>query len=178
MIVEPLAVAGAYLLSPEPKEDHRGFFARMFDRAIWEEHGLDPTITQCNASFTKRAGTIRGLHFQRAPHEETKVVRCTQGRIFDVVADARKDSSTYGKWAAVELSAENHKMLYVPKGCVHGLQTLEDNSEVFYLVSTPFNKEADGGIRYTDPTFSIAWPMPAVDMTEKDMNLPFLADLV
>lgn len=177
MIFEPLAVDGAFLISPEPREDHRGFFARMFDRAEWEAHGLDPEVNQCNASFTKRAGTIRGLHYQRAPHQETKLVRCTKGKIFDVVADARKDSPTYGKWAGVELSADNRKMLYVPKGCVHGLQTLEDDSEVFYLVSTPFHKESDGGVRYSDPTFSIAWPLPPVDLSEKDTGLPFLAEV-
>lgn len=177
MIFEPLAVHGAFLVSPEPREDHRGFFARMYDEAEWKAKGLDPTVNQCNASFTKRAGTIRGLHYQRAPHQETKLVRCTKGKIFDVVADARPDSPTYGKWAGVELSAENHKMLYVPKGCVHGLQTLEDDSEVFYLVSTPFNKEADGGVRFSDPTFAIAWPLPPVDLSEKDMNLPFLTDI-
>jgi len=176
MIFEALAVDGAFLISPEPREDHRGFFARMFDVAEWQQHGLDPTVNQCNASFTKRAGTIRGLHYQRAPHEETKVIRCTKGKIFDVVADARKDSPTYGKWAGVELSADNHNMLYVPKGCVHGLQTLVDDCEVFYLVSTPFNKEADGGVRFSDPTFAIAWPLPPVDLSEKDTGLPFLTE--
>ncbi len=175
MIIEPLAVHGAFLISPEPKEDHRGFFARMYDRAIWEERGLDPTIEQCNASFTKKAGTVRGLHYQLPPHEETKVIRCTKGRIFDVVADRRKDSPTYGKWAGAELTADNHKMLYVPKGCAHGFQTLEDETEIFYLVSTAFHKDADRGIRYSDPTFAITWPLPVIELSEKDANLPFLA---
>lgn len=176
MIIEPLAVSGAFLLTPEPKEDHRGFFARMYDREIWKEHGMDPEIAQCNASLTKKAGTVRGLHYQLQPHEETKVIRCTKGKIFDVVADRRKDSPTYGKWAGVELTADNHHMLYVPKGCAHGFQTLEDNSEIFYLVSTAFNKEADRGIRCTDPSFAIAWPLPPIELSEKDANLPFLVD--
>lgn len=176
MIFEPLAVDGAFLISPEPKEDHRGFFARMYDRAIWEEHGLDPTILQCNASFTNAQGTVRGLHYQLPPHEETKTIRCTKGRIFDVVADRRKGSKTYGAWAGVELTAENHQMLYVPKGCAHGFQTLEDDVEIFYLVSTAFDKDSDRGIRCTDPTFAIAWPLPPVELSEKDANLPFLVD--
>lgn len=176
MIFEPLAVDGAFLISPEPKEDHRGFFARMYDQAIWEEHGLDPTIIQCNASLTFKKGTIRGLHYQLPPHEETKVIRCTKGSIFDVVADRRKHSNTFGKWAGVTLMADNHQMLYVPKGCAHGFQTLEDNAEIFYLVSTPFNKDADRGIRFSDETFAIAWPLPPVEISEKDQNLPFLKD--
>ncbi len=176
MIFEALPVEGAFLVSPEPKEDHRGFFARMYDEAIWKEHGLDPTIAQCNASFTKKPGTVRGLHYQLAPHEETKLIRCTRGSIFDVVADRRKKSPTYGMYAGVELTAENHKMLYVPKGCAHGFQTLEEDSEIFYLVSTPFNKDADRGIRYSDPTFKIAWPLPPIELSEKDASLPFLTD--
>jgi dTDP-4-dehydrorhamnose 3,5-epimerase len=177
VIFEPLAVDGAFLVKPEPREDHRGFFARMYDRAIWEERGLDPTIQQCNASLTKKAGTVRGLHYQRDPHGETKLVRCTKGAIFDVVADARKGSPTYGTWAGVELTAENHAMLYVPKGCVHGFQALEDFSEIFYVVSTPFNKEADGGVRFDDPTFGVTWPLPPVELSDKDKTLPFLAEL-
>ncbi len=176
MIFEPLAVDGAFLISPEPKEDARGFFARMYDRAIWEEHGLDPTIIQCNASLTKQKGTVRGLHYQLPPHEETKVIRCTKGRIFDVVVDRRKGSPTYGKYAGVELTADNHQMLYVPKGCAHGFQALEDDTEIFYLVSTPFNKDADRGIRCTDPTFAVPWPIAPENLSEKDANLPFLTE--
>lgn len=178
MIIEPLNIEGAFLITPEPKEDPRGFFARLYCREIWEEHGLDPTIAQCNASLTYDKGTIRGLHYQLPPHEETKTIRCTKGRIFDVVADRRTGSRTYGQWAGRELTAENHTMLYVPKGCAHGFQTLEDDTEIFYLVSTPFNKEADRGIRYDDPTFSIAWPLPAMGLSEKDLHLPFLTDAV
>jgi dTDP-4-dehydrorhamnose 3,5-epimerase len=174
MIFEPLSVAGAYLIKPEPREDHRGFFARMFDEKIWKEQGLSTMINQCNASLTKKKGSLRGLHYQNPPYEEVKLVRCTRGSMFDVVADKRKDSPTYGKWAGVELSADNHAMMYVPAGCVHGFQSLTDDCEVFYMVSAPYNKEAEGGVRYDDPTFNIAWPLPISDISERDMTHPFL----
>lgn len=172
MIVEPLSVDGAYCIAPEPRGDQRGFFARMFCSKIWAEHGLDPTIIQCNVSLTRKAGTIRGLHFQCSPYEEVKLVRCTQGKIFDVVLDLRPASSTFLRWDARELTADNHRMLYVPKGCAHGFQTLIDDSEVYYMVSTPFEPTADSGVRYDDPAFGIRWPLAVTDISEKDVSFP------
>lgn len=174
MIVEPTAVDGTFVIKPEPREDHRGFFARMFCKETWEKHGLNPTVRQCNASLTKRKGSVRGLHYQNAPHAEVKLVRCTKGRIFDVCVDIRPDSPTYKKWFGIELTPENHAMLYIPEGCAHGFQTLEDDSEVFYMVSADYNKDAEGGVLFSDPGIGIEWPLPVTDMSEKDAALPTL----
>jgi len=175
MIIEPTTVDGAFVIKPEPREDHRGFFARMFCKETWEKHGLNPTVNQCNASLTKKKGSVRGLHYQNAPHAEVKTVRCTQGRIFDVCVDIRPGSPTYKKWFGIELTAENHAMLYIPEGCAHGFQTLEDDSEVFYLVSAAYNKESEGGVKFDDPAIGIEWPLPVSDISEKDAAHPPLA---
>ncbi len=174
MLVEATPLAGLYVIRPEPREDHRGFFARMYCRDTWEKHGLNTNIQQCNASKTKQAGSIRGLHFQRAPHAEVKLIRCTQGRIFDVAVDNRPDSPTYKQWHGVELTAENHVMFYVPEGFAHGFQTLENNSEIFYQVSAAYHKDAEGGLRYDDPALGITWPLPVADISEKDAAWPLL----
>lgn len=172
MIVEPTTVDGAFVIKPEPREDHRGFFARMFCAETWKKHGLNPTVNQCNASLTKKKGSIRGLHYQNAPHAEVKLVRCTKGKIFDVCVDIRPNSPTYRKWFGIELTAENHTMLYIPEGCAHGFQTLEDDSEIFYMVSAAYNKESEGGVKFDDPAIGIAWPLSMTDISEKDAALP------
>lgn len=174
MIFEPLPIDGAFVVRLEPHTDERGFFARAFCEFAAKDQNLNPHVSQANLSHTKRKGTIRGLHYQLAPHEEAKLIRCIRGGIFDVVADRRPGSKTYGKWAGVELTAENHDAVYVPEGCAHGFQTLTDDVEVFYLVSHRYVKESDTGIRYSDPTFAIQWPLPVSDLSEKDAALPFL----
>ncbi len=133
---------------------------------------LDSTFVQANTSFNYKKGTLRGMHFQKSPYEEDKLVRCTKGSIFDVIIDIRKDSPTYKKWFGVELSEENRKSLFVPKGFAHGYLTLEDNSEVTYLVTEFYTPEADSGIKFDDPAFNIEWPMTPVVISEKDSNHP------
>lgn len=167
-------IPGAYLITTELHEDNRGFFARAWCREEFERQGLVTDVQQCNISFTKKAGTIRGLHYQIAPHEEVKIIRCTNGGIFDVCIDIRKDSETFGKWVGYELTAENRAMLYVPEGCAHGFQALTNNAEISYIVTAAYNKEAECGIRYDDPTLNISWPLDAADISEKDQNLPLL----
>ena len=126
---------GAFLINPEPLEDERGFFARTWCRKEFEQHGLNPDWVQCNISYNKRKGTLRGMHYQIAPYAEAKLVRCTMGAIYDVIIDLRPDSKTYRQWISAELSAENRKMIYIPQGFAHGFQTLVDNTEVFYQMS-------------------------------------------
>jgi dTDP-4-dehydrorhamnose 3,5-epimerase len=175
MIFREIPLAGAFVLEPERFEDERGFFARTWDRDQFEAHGLDPEVVQCSVSFNHRRGTLRGLHFQAAPHEETKLVRCTRGRIWDVIVDVRPGSSTRGRHFAVILSAEEGNALYVPKGMAHGFITLEDATEVFYQISERYSPEHSRGYRWDDPTFAIPWPEPVTLMSDKDRNLPFFS---
>lgn len=149
---------GAFVIDIEPIEDERGFFARSWCRAEFEAQGLNPYLVQCNISFNLHKGTLRGMHYQVAPHEEAKLVRCTMGAIYDVIIDLRPDSETYCKWVGVELSQENRRMLYIPEGFAHGFQTLQDNSEVFYQMAAFFHPESARGVRWDDPVFGIAWP--------------------
>jgi dTDP-4-dehydrorhamnose 3,5-epimerase len=158
MRFQPLPLAGAWLIEPGPKEDERGFFARIWCRREFEVHGILCDWVQCNISFNKRAGTLRGLHYQAAPWEEAKLVRCTTGAIYDVLVDVRSGSPTCGKCYAVELSAQNRHMVYVPQGFAHGFQTLTDDAEVFYQMSQEYHAEAARGLRWNDPTLAIAWP--------------------
>ena len=167
------SVAGAYVLDPEPIEDDRGFFARIWCADELERMGLEASIAQCSVSHNRRRGTLRGMHWQRAPHEETKVVRCTRGAIHDVIADLRTDSPTRGRWVAVELSASNRRLLYVPRGCAHGFQTLEDDTEVSYAISPAHVPDAARGFRFDDPAFSIEWPLPDdVVVSDRDRAWP------
>ena len=170
-----LKLAGAYLIEFEPHSDDRGYFARTFCTREFQDHGLDTAIAQCSTSFNRRRGTLRGMHYQTAPHEEIKVVRCTSGRVFDVIVDVRPHSPTFGRWHGVELSSDNHRLLYIPAGFAHGFQTLEDNSELFYQISTEYVASASQGVRWNDPTVSISWPITG-DMTisERDAALPGL----
>jgi dTDP-4-dehydrorhamnose 3,5-epimerase len=163
-----LGLEGAFVISLDPIADNRGFFARQWDAREFSEHGLDPTVVQCNVSFNLKRGTVRGMHFQRPPHEEVKLVRCTRGSVFDVVVDLRSGSPTRLRWEGVELSADNRLMLYVPRGFAHGYQTLEDESEVSYQVSEFYHPESEGALLWNDPAVGIAWPLTEVTVSEKD----------
>jgi dTDP-4-dehydrorhamnose 3,5-epimerase len=172
MIFRETPLSGAWLLEPERYEDERGFFARTWCRRELEEHGLDPTLSQCSVSYNHRRGTLRGLHFQAAPHEEIKLVRATRGAIWDVIVDLRPSSPTFLKHFAVVLSEEEGNQLYVPKGMAHGFLTLEDASEVFYQISEFYVPEAARGYRWDDPAFAIPWPEAVTVISEKDRKLP------
>jgi dTDP-4-dehydrorhamnose 3,5-epimerase len=168
-----VGVAGAYLVELEPKEDDRGFFARIWCRDEFAELRLNPEVAQVSISRNPRAGTLRGLHFQRAPHEEAKLVRCSRGAIFDVVVDLRPDSPTRGAWFGAELDEERGAALYVPEGCAHGFQTLVDDTDVLYLISYPYVPEAAAGVRWDDPVFAIGWPeTPARTISQRDRSWP------
>ncbi len=158
MKFERLDVDGAYVINIEANPDERGFFARAFCQEEMRAHGLEPFVPQCNISFNEKSGTLRGLHYQVSPHEETKIVRVTRGAIWDVIVDLRRDSRTYKKWAAVELDEDNRTMLYVPRGFAHGFVTLTPRAEVFYMMGTPFVKGAKRGVAWDDPAFGIKWP--------------------
>lgn len=168
----PAGLAGAYIIDIEPAADIRGFFARSWCRREFEQHGLNPDLAQCSISFNKKNGTLRGMHFNAKPHEETKVVRCTFGKIYDVILDLRPESSTFRRWIAVELSAENRRMLYIPPGVAHGFQTLVDDTEIFYQISGFYHPESARGVRWDDPTFGIAWPPAERVISEKDRRYP------
>ncbi len=172
MILTETKLPGAYLIDIEKREDERGFFARSWCQKEFEAHGLVPRVTQANISFNKYKGTLRGMHYQAAPFAETKLVRCTRGAIYDVIVDLRPDSPTCMQWLGVELTAENYKMLYVPEGFAHGFQTLIDNTEATYQVSQFYTPEAEGGLRYNDPTFNIDWPLEVQVISDKDRNWP------
>jgi dTDP-4-dehydrorhamnose 3,5-epimerase len=168
----PTALAGACIIDIEPVPDERGFFARSWCREEFAKHGLNPDLAQCSISFNKKHGTLRGMHYQAKPHEETKVVRCTRGAIYDVIVDLRPESSTFRKWIAVELSADNRRMLYVPPGFAHGFQSLVDDTEVFYQISTFYHPESARGARWNDPAFGIEWPVTERVISDKDRQYP------
>lgn len=153
-------LAGAFVVDLERLGDERGHFARTFDAAIFETHGLDGRVAQCSLSFNARAGTVRGLHYQRAPHSEAKLVRVTRGAVFDAIVDLRVDSPTYTRSFALELSADNDRALFVSAGLAHGFQTLCDATEVLYQMSVEFVASAGTGVRWDDPAFGIDWPAP------------------
>lgn len=168
-------IVGAWLLDPMRFADDRGFFARVWCKDEAAAHGLNPHIQQCNVSFNPRAGTLRGMHFQRAPHAEAKLVRCTAGAVFDVLIDLRPDSPTFKRWFGAELTADNRRMLYVPEGCAHGYLTLVDGAEVLYQVSARYAPDAAGGVRWDDPAFGIAWPHPVRHLHPRDRDYPDFA---
>jgi dTDP-4-dehydrorhamnose 3,5-epimerase len=172
VIFTPTPLKGAYIVEPEKLADERGFFARTFCREQFEARGLNPCIVQCNISFTSKRGMLRGMHYQVAPFAEVKLVRCTRGCIYDVIVDLRPDSSTFKRYFAVELSAENHRQMYVPEGFAHGMQVLEDNSEVFYQMSQVHSGDHSRGVRWNDPAFGIQWPIADPIMIERDRNYP------
>ena len=167
-------LAGAYIVEPEPREDARGFFARTFCANEFGEKGLSRQFVQCSVSMTRQRGTVRGLHFQLAPAAEAKLVRCTAGALYDVIVDLRPDSKTYLQHIGVELTARNRRALYVPEMFAHGLQTLEDDTEVFYQISEFFAPDLARGMRCDDPKLGIKWPLPFATMSEKDRLWPLL----
>ncbi|WP_334418299.1 MULTISPECIES: dTDP-4-dehydrorhamnose 3,5-epimerase [unclassified Bradyrhizobium] len=168
---------GLFVVDINPVTDVRGFFARSFCVREFEKYGLDPAVAQCNISFNENAGTLRGLHYQAAPFEEAKLVRCTVGAIHDVVVDLRRESPRFLQSYAVELTAENRRMIFVPKGFAHGFQTLSDRSEVFYMMSEFYHPESARGLRWNDPALAIRWPLENPIMSEKDQAYPLLTDL-
>ncbi|HEX4435947.1 MAG TPA: dTDP-4-dehydrorhamnose 3,5-epimerase [Solirubrobacteraceae bacterium] len=167
---------GMWLIEFERIVDERGWFARSFDREEMIAHGCNPDVVQCNASYNLAAGTLRGMHYQAAPHDESKLVRCVRGAIFDVAVDLRVDSRSYCAWHGVELSADNGLALYIPAGLAHGFQTLKDDCEVLYLMGQPYVPGAGRGVRYDDPAFGIEWPPFAGEkiISERDASYPYL----
>ena len=164
---------GAFVIEIEPRLDERGFFARGWCRREFEAAGIRINFVQANIAFSKNKGTLRGMHFQRAPHAECKLWRCVRGAIFDVMIDLRLNSPTFKKWFGIELTSDNHKMTLIPEGFAHGYLTTADNTEVFYLVSAFYTPEAEGGVRWDDPAFEVRWPMTDnLIISEKDKNWP------
>lgn len=175
--ISPTALPGAYLIEPARVTDKRGHFARTYDAEAFSAAGLDPRIAQCSASFNVHEGTLRGLHYQAAPHGEAKLVRCTRGAIFDVAVDLRPDSPTYLRWQAFELSADNGRAFFIPTGCAHGFQTLADGTEILYQISVPYVPGVGRGVRWDDPAFGIRWPDPPAHgrtMSPRDAAYPDL----
>lgn len=175
MKFEEAPLSGAYVIDLERMNDERGFFARSFCEREFAAHGLDTSFVQCNISYNDRAGTLRGLHYQQAPHAEGKIVRCTAGAIYDVIVDLRPDSPTLRQWFGIDLSADNRRALFVPRGFAHGFQTLADHSEVFYQMSEFFHGPSARGIRWDDPALGIRWPLSGPILSGKDRSYPLLA---
>ncbi len=163
-------IAGAYLIELDLVSDDRGFFARTFCKNEFEAMNLESDITQSNLCYNKYKGTIRGLHYQVTPYQEVKIARCVQGAVFDVIVDIRRESPSYLQYYATELSAQNHMSVYVPKGCAHGYQTLEDDSDLFYLTTEFYNSESESCVRWNDPAFNIPWPLAANMISDKDSS--------
>jgi dTDP-4-dehydrorhamnose 3,5-epimerase len=172
LLFQPTSLPGAYVIEPERREDVRGYFARTFCEKEFSDHGLDPRISQCSVSFNRRKGTLRGMHYQIAPYEEVKLVRCTRGAIYDAIIDLRPGSPAYKKWFGLRLDEENGKMLYIPRGFAHGFQTLADDTEVFYQMSQTFSADHARGVRWNDPVFSIVWPEDERIILDRDRNYP------
>jgi dTDP-4-dehydrorhamnose 3,5-epimerase len=164
---------GAYVVEIEPIADQRGFFARSWCQQEFRDRGLNSNLVQCNISFNIKKGTLRGMHYQVAPHEEAKLVRCTQGSIYDVIIDIRPESVTFKSWFGIELNAVNRKMLYIPEGFAHGFQTLENNTEVFYQMSEFYHPSGARGIRWDDPEFQIKWRLEHKIISERDLSYSF-----
>ncbi len=176
MIFSETALAGAFLIELDRRKDERGYFARSFCVQEFADHGLPTGVLQCNVSFNLTRGTLRGMHFQRTPLAEAKLVRCTRGAIYDVIVDLRQESSTYCRWYGVELTEENGSALFIPEGFAHGFQTLADSSEVFYQMFTGYSAEHADGVRWNDPAFGISWPLPVGTIAEKDRSFALLHD--
>lgn len=174
MIFRPARLPGAFLVEPERLGDERGFFARTWCAREFEEAGLSPRLVQCSLSFNRERGTLRGLHYQSVPHREAKVVRCTMGAVHDVIVDLRADSPTYLEHFDVRLTAENRLAVYVPEGCAHGFQTLDDDTELLYQMNEFYEPSAARGVRWDDPSFGIEWPLEPTVMSERDRRYPDL----
>lgn len=178
MIFEETELNDAYVIELDKLEDKRGFFARSFCVDEFKEVGIDFPVVQANVSYNRYKRTLRGMHYQQEPHGEAKLVRCTQGAIFDAIIDVRRESSTYMQWMGVELSEHNYRMLYVPEGFAHGFITLEDKTEVTYQVSEIYTPGAEKGIRWDDSTFNIDWPVDPKILSEKDKSWPDFKKLI
>jgi len=161
---------GAFFLELEKVEDNRGFFANAWNKKIFEQNNLNMNLTECNIAFNEKKGTVRGFHYQVPPKEGTKLIRCTRGRILDVTLDLRPKSKTFKQWIAIELSSDNYKLNYIPVGCAHAYQTLEENSEVFYVMSQEYDLECERGVRYSDPAFHIQFPLEVTEISQKDAS--------
>ena len=172
MRFEPIGLDGAYLIHPEPMRDDRGYFARTFCVNEFAGNGLETAFPQHSVSCSRLKGTVRGMHLQKPPHEEVKLVRCLTGSIWDVIIDLRRGSPTFGQWKGFELSDDNGIQLYIPKGFAHGFQTLADDTRVNYLISKFYSPGAASGVRYNDPAFDVRWPLPVTTIAEKDLQWP------
>lgn len=165
-------IDGTFLVDLEPVEDHRGFFARTFCEDEFLRRGLEPHFAQSSIAFSARRGTLRGMHYQREPHAEVKLIRCTRGGVYDVVIDLRPGSRTFRQWFAAELTAANRRMLYIPRGLAHGYLTLEDETEISYQMSSPYHPDAAAGVRWDDPAFAVHWPFEPAVIAERDRTYP------
>src|SRR2546423_8073312 len=173
MKITETKIEGVFVVDPRRFEDERGFFATAFSAREFEARGMAARFVESNISFSRSRGTLRGMHYQAAPHGQAKLVRCTRGAIFDVTVDLRPDSPTHRQWVGVELTAENRRMLYLPGDCAHGFQTLADDTEGFYMGSSPYAPESSRGFRWDDPAFSIGWPDAGERiLIERDQNYP------
>jgi dTDP-4-dehydrorhamnose 3,5-epimerase len=172
MIFTETDLQGAYTIEPEKLADDRGFFARTWCQQEFSDRGLDPNLVQSSVSFNHHQGTLRGMHLQLPPAAEVKIVRCTRGAIYDVIVDLRSDSATYLHWTGLKLTADNRTALYIPKGFAHGLQTLEDNTEVFYQISEFYNPDLARGFRWNDPMFKIDLPIAVSTISDRDRTYP------
>lgn len=161
-------LGGAFLIEAQKFEDDRGFFAQTWSQDLFGQHGLNPRLLECNISFNQRKGTLRGMHYQTAPHAQAKLVRCTMGAIYDCIIDLRRDSPTFKQWYAIELTEQNRSMLYIPEGFAHGFETLENETEVFYQMSEVYSLKYGRGVRWNDPAFGIKWPLPIEVIAERD----------
>jgi len=175
VIFRPTGLPGAYVIELERHEDARGYLARTFCEAEFAAHGLETRIAQCSVSFNRKKGTLRGMHFQEAPFEEVKLVRCSRGAIFDVIVDLRRDSPVFKRHFAIQLDKQSGTMVYVPAGFAHGFQTLEDDTEVFYQMSQVYSAQHARGVRWNDPAFGISWPEAERIILERDRNYPDFA---
>lgn len=176
MLFHETELKGAFIIEVKKLEDERGFFGRSFCMKEFEEHGLNPAVVQANVSYNKKKATLRGMHYQVSPYEETKLVRCVRGAIYDVIIDLRKDSETYRKWIGVELTEGSYRMLFVPEGFAHGFITLKDETEVIYQVSQFYTPGSEKGLRWNDPAFQIEWPLTPEIISEKDKSHPDYKD--
>ena len=172
MIFAATPVEGAFLIQPERREDERGFFARTYCVRELAEHGLDPQVVQRSVSYNTKRGTLRGMHYQVAPHEETKLVSCSRGEIYDVIIDLRPASSSFRRWTAATLTADNGHLLYIPRGCAHGFITLTDDAVVDYQISDFHHPESARGLRYDDPAFGVKWPFAPIVIAARDRTWP------
>ena len=172
MLFKETMLPGAYVIELDKREDDRGFFARAWCTKEFAAHNLTSHVVQANTSFNKKMGTLRGMHYQIAPHPEAKLIRCIRGSIYDVIIDLRPASPTYKRWIGVELTAKNRSMLYVPENFAHGFITVEDDTEILYLVSEFYSPECERGVRYNDPAFGMMWPVKVQAMSSKDQTWP------